>query len=58
MTMSFHQLEMLLDSVDVDTGLVRLVWRREDFEEDGDFYIQKEFRLMPGQEPARSQEEE
>lgn len=58
MTLSLHQLEMLLDEVDIETGLVQLVWRRDEFPEEGDFYIQKEFRLLPGREPARSQEEE
>ena len=57
MTLSIYQLEMLLDEVDIN-GLVQLVWRRDEFPETGDFYIRKEFRLMPGREPATSQEEE
>lgn len=55
--MSITQLEMLLDDVEIDTGLVRLVWRDEDFAEDGDFYLQKEFRLMPGRSPGDTEEE-
>ena len=57
MTLSIYQLEMLLDEVDIN-GLVQLVWRRDEFPETGDFYIQKEFRLISGRTPERSQEEE
>ena len=47
LTFSRFQLEELLESVGDQTGVVRIVWRPEDFPEESDFYIQKEFRLMP-----------
>lgn len=58
LTLSRFQLEELLESVDSETQIVTLVWRHEDFPDECDFYIQKEFRLMPGRGPGNVQEEE